>query len=71
MAFICEICNYETAFKPNYNLHLKTKRHLSKIVFPSDNPPIILRGSSDEPPTLIYIVSLPNLYFLQILHCTI
>ena len=48
MAFICEVCNYKTTLKPNYNRHLKTKRHLSKIVLPSDNPPIILRNPSDN-----------------------
>ena len=48
MAFICEVCNYKTTLKPNYNRHLKTKRHLSKIVLPSDNPPIILRNPSEN-----------------------
>ena len=29
--YICEVCNYETEIKCNYEKHLKTKKHLKKI----------------------------------------
>ena len=26
--FNCDICKYNTIFKPNYTRHMKTKRHI-------------------------------------------
>ena len=39
--FNCKCCNYETDIKPNYTRHLKTKRHLTKIVLSNNSVPII------------------------------
>jgi len=42
VAYDCKICNFSSKLKPNYNRHLKTKKHLNnekKIVVSEENKP--------------------------------
>ena len=48
MTHSCEICNFNTIIKGNYNRHLKTKRHLEK----SNNNPTIVQQLSNNSPTI-------------------
>ena len=44
--FNCEVCNYETNIKHNYDRHLKSKRHLNFINF---SPSIVHQLSISSP----------------------
>ena len=48
MTFTCTTCNYESNLKSNYDRHLKSKRHLTKVEITSENPPKTLRKPSDK-----------------------
>ena len=44
----CDICVFKTPRKANYEVHLKTKRHLTKLEIASEIPPILLRSPSEK-----------------------
>ena len=53
--YICECCNYETKLKSNYERHLKTIKHTSKLnndnnsIQINNNPKIIPKSSQNHP----------------------